>query len=151
MACPPSISDEAVQAFIDENLSEARFTEYLADRARAILIAEVDGQARGYTMLLEAEPHATIARLLTARPTIEINKVYVDREMQGTGLGSALMASTLATAAQRGAVGAWLGVNKLNERALRFYIKSGFSIIGSRTFSVGGSPQDDHVMEFVFD
>jgi ribosomal protein S18 acetylase RimI-like enzyme len=40
----------------------------------------------------------------------------------------------------------WLGVNQKNQRAQRFYTKSGFEISGTRTFQVGAGREDDFVM-----
>jgi RimJ/RimL family protein N-acetyltransferase len=41
----------------------------------------------------------------------------------------------------------WLGVNQLNERAQRFYAKSGFSKVGTKRFLVGDRYEDDYVFE----
>jgi hypothetical protein len=42
LACPESVSAENVAAFIDENLSEQRFRDYLADPDRLVLAARED-------------------------------------------------------------------------------------------------------------
>ncbi|MEO6997186.1 MAG: GNAT family N-acetyltransferase, partial [Terracoccus sp.] len=41
----------------------------------------------------------------------------------------------------------WLGVNQQNERAQRFYAKSGFTVVGTKRFLVGDRYEDDFVME----
>ena len=66
-------------------------------------------------------------------------------------LARALMAACLDAARHRGAAGLWLGVNQLNERAQRFYGKSGFSRVGTKRFLVGGVYEDDFVMERALD
>jgi ribosomal protein S18 acetylase RimI-like enzyme len=40
----------------------------------------------------------------------------------------------------------WLGVNRANQRAQRFYLKSGFAIAGTRTFQLGNNVESDYVM-----
>ena len=40
----------------------------------------------------------------------------------------------------------WLGTNEQNKRAIRFYEKFGFTIVGERTFRVAHSVESDHVM-----
>jgi ribosomal protein S18 acetylase RimI-like enzyme len=40
----------------------------------------------------------------------------------------------------------WLGVNRANERAQRFYRKHGFEVTGARRFRLGDSDEDDFVM-----
>ena len=56
------------------------------------------------------------------------------------------MELTLATAAEWAVRCVWLGVNQANRRAQRFYLKSGFTINGTRTFQVGTRRENDYVM-----
>ena len=56
------------------------------------------------------------------------------------------MDAALATAQGWCVCRVWLGVNQVNERAQRFYAKSGFTINGTRTFQVGANREDDYVM-----
>src|SRR5690349_17583806 len=56
LACPPSMTRERVEAFVAEILSPARFAGYLADPERHLLVAEGDGKALGYAMLVAGEP-----------------------------------------------------------------------------------------------
>jgi RimJ/RimL family protein N-acetyltransferase len=49
-----------------------------------------------------------------------------------------------------GRAGIWLGVNQLNARANRFYERSGFALVGTKRFLVGGSWEDDFVRELSF-
>ncbi|PJJ55752.1 GNAT family N-acetyltransferase [Compostimonas suwonensis] len=147
LACPPGTAAEAIEQFIAQNLSAARFEEYLADAGRCVLLADVGGEASGYTMLVFADPHADIDSVLSLRPTVELSKVYVHARHHGAGIAAPLMSETLAAATERGAAGVWLGVNKQNAKAIRFYEKSGFAVVGSKTFQLGPELHDDHVME----
>ena len=45
------------------------------------------------------------------------------------------------------AAGVWLGVNQENERAQKFYAKSGFEKVGTKRFLVGDRYEDDYVFE----
>ncbi|MET0480415.1 MAG: GNAT family N-acetyltransferase, partial [Mycetocola sp.] len=58
-----------------------------------------------------------------------------------------LMQATLDAARGTGAAGIWLGVNQENARAVRFYEKSGFAIVGEKTFHLGPELHTDFVME----
>jgi GNAT superfamily N-acetyltransferase len=148
LACPPGTAPAAIEEFIATKLSEERFTEYLRDPARDIRLAENDGTPAGYTMLIFGEPDDTdVAASIAVRPTAELSKVYVLGDHHGAGVAAPLMAATLDAARLRGAAGIWLGVNKLNARAIRFYEKSGFVIVGSKTFRLGPELHHDHVME----
>jgi diamine N-acetyltransferase len=151
LACPPHTTDAAKADFIAANLTEARFDEYLADPARELFLAEVDGVSAGYTMLIVGEPHdPDVVAALTTRPTAELSKCYVMPGHHGAGVASALMTRTLESARERGAAAVWLGVNEENARAQGFYEKSGFAKVGRKRFLVGDRWEEDFVMERVF-
>jgi len=146
-ACPPSIAPENIASFIAANLSPARFTEYLADPQRAVLTAHHEGLIVGYAMLIRGVgDDADVARAVQFRPAAELSKIYVLPDRHGSGAATALMSRVLATAEDWGVAGVWLGVNQANQRAQRFYTKSGFTISGTRTFQVGAGRESDYVM-----
>ncbi|KJC63708.1 GNAT family N-acetyltransferase [Agreia bicolorata] len=150
LACPPHTTDEAKAAFIATHLSRSSFDSYLADPARDILIAELEGEAVGYTMLVFAEPSdPDVASALTVTPSIELSKFYVLAGHHGQGIAAELMAETIAASQQRGAAAVWLGVNEENARANRFYEKNGFAKVGTKRFLVGENYEDDYVRERV--
>lgn len=148
LACPPHMTIERIDAFIDGVLSRSRFEDYLGDGARRVLLAERSGHPLGYAMLVDAEPaDPDVAASIRLRPTVELSKIYVLPEAHGTGSARSLMDAGLAWARTRGALGVWLGVNQQNERAQRFYAKSGFTVVGTKRFLVGDRHEDDFVME----
>lgn len=148
LACPPGTAPEAIREFIAANLSEERFAGYLGDAARDIRLALQDGEPAGYTMLVFGEPSdADVAGAIGHRTTVELSKVYLLGHHHGAGIAAPLMAATLEVARARGAAGVWLGVNQRNARAGRFYAKSGFAVVGEKTFRVGPELHHDFVME----
>jgi ribosomal protein S18 acetylase RimI-like enzyme len=148
LACPPGTTQEAIDDFIATTLSEARFDEYLADTSRALLLAEVDGVAAGYTMVILGEPtDADVLASITTHPTAELSKLYVLAGHHGAGIAPKLVEASVAFAVDRGARAMWLGVNQQNARANRFYEKSGFALVGTKRFLVGGKYEDDFVRE----
>ncbi|GAA3818445.1 GNAT family N-acetyltransferase [Cellulomonas soli] len=149
LACPPDSPEADQQAFIAAVLSAERFAGYLADPTRDVLVsADRTGRPVGYTMLVEGEPSDEDVRdALTIRPTIELSKCYVHPGHHGSGVAGALMAASLEAARERGALGMWLGVNQLNARAQAFYTRSGFAVVGTKHFQVGGRLEDDYVLE----
>jgi ribosomal protein S18 acetylase RimI-like enzyme len=147
LACPPSTTLENIASFIDTNLSATRFAEYLTDPQRAVLTAQQDGRIVGYAMLIRGiDDDTDIQRAVEIHPAAELSKMYLLPHYHGGGLSTALMELTLATAAEWGVRCVWLGVNQENQRAQRFYIKSGFKINGTRTFQVGTRRENDYVM-----
>ena len=148
LASPPDTRPEDNDAFIAANLSEARFREYLADPARMLFLATLDGAVVGYAMLVAGEPYdADAARAVIARPTVELSKIYVRPEHHRSGVAARLMEASVRAAADIGARSVWLGVNQRNERANRFYEKQGFRIVGTKRFLVGERLFEDFVRE----
>ena len=79
LACPPHTTADAIRDFIEANLTEERFREYLADPARELLIAEDDDGAAGYAMVVHGDPYdPDVAAAVGPRPTSELSKLYVD-------------------------------------------------------------------------
>jgi ribosomal protein S18 acetylase RimI-like enzyme len=169
LACPPSSTSEAIAQFIAEHLSESGFAEYLADPVRVVFVAEPDrstgagmgfaaseevaatGGIIGWSMLASTEggvpADSDAAASVTARPAIELSKMYVHPAVHGAGVAGALMEATLDAAARAGASVVWLGVNQENRRAIRFYEKHGFEIVGTKRFQVGDRLEHDYVLE----
>lgn len=155
LACPPDSKPEDIEAFIAAHLTEAAFERHLADPIRTILITEVGvnaagGEPAGYAMLVAEEPHdPDVVAAVIRRPTIELSKFYVMPGQHGRGIAQALMAATIDEAVSRGASSVWLGVNDQNERANRFYEKSGFAAVGTKRFRLGERWESDFVKELV--
>ena len=77
---------------------------------------------------------------------VELWRFYVDRPWHGRGLAAPLMDAAKQAAAALGGRQMWLSVWERNPRAIGFYTKSGFRIVGSKAFLVGSDRQTDHVM-----
>jgi ribosomal protein S18 acetylase RimI-like enzyme len=147
LACPPAVAPENIAAFIDENLSQARFRDYLADADRAVLVARGDGRIVGYAMLIRGVPDdGDVQQAVTLRPAVELSKMYVLPDSHGAGVAAALMTAALQHAAELDARCMWLGVNQQNQRAQRFYAKHGFTINGTKIFRLGTGIENDYVM-----
>lgn len=152
LACPPGTAQEHIDAFIAEHFTLAKFEGYLTDPDRAVLLVEdEEGAPIGYTMLVFGDPtDADVLAAISHRPTVELSKVYVLPARHGGGVASRLMEATLEHARGRGVAAVWLGVNQQNSKAIRFYEKSGFAVVGPKTFFVGPERHDDFVMERAF-
>jgi ribosomal protein S18 acetylase RimI-like enzyme len=147
LACPPSAALDDIASFIDANLSDARFADYLDDPRRLIITVSHEDRITGYAMLISGvSDDPDVQRAVQIRPAVELSKMYVLPADHGSGVAAALMDTALAAAADRGAGCVWLGVNKENQRAQQFYFKHGFSVSGNRSFQLGGHTESDYVM-----
>jgi len=148
LACPPSSSPEDIATHLANTLSERHFGDYLADPDVTVLVIDADPALRGYSMLVNRPAHdPDVAGALTLLPSIELSKCYVHPEHHGLGAAAELMHASLEAAAATGAAGVWLGVNSQNAKAIRFYEKSGFRKVGSKSFRLGTTVEHDFVME----
>ncbi|NKY88054.1 GNAT family N-acetyltransferase [Nocardia veterana] len=148
LACPPELTDESIDTFIAEVLSDDRFGDYLSDPQRTVLKAVAGGDIVGYTMLIDGDPaDPAVAAVIDRRPALEISKMYVLPGHHGSGVSSALMGAAVEHARRGGYSVVWLGVNQHNERAQRFYGKHGFRSVGTKTFTVGAQLCHDYVMQ----
>lgn len=83
--------------------------------------------------------------VLGDRP-LELLRLYVDARWHGRGVGPALMGRCLELATSEGFQTLWLGVWEHNDRALAFYRKYGFNVVGHHEFRLGTDSQRDLIM-----
>ncbi|HEX5725606.1 MAG TPA: GNAT family N-acetyltransferase [Longimicrobiaceae bacterium] len=133
---------EDMRAYMAENFSPERQAAELADPATLYLLGEADGRLAAYVQLYAGPAPPSVA----ARAPLQIARFYVDPQWHGQGLAGEQMRACLAHAMSAGHDVIWLAVWKQNPRAIRFYEKHGFAIVGTTTFVLGADVQEDHVM-----
>lgn len=114
----------------------------ISDPQLTTLLAEVAGELVGFAQLRLA-PAAACVR--GDRPA-ELHRFYVASAWHGRGVASELMRAVHAAAARAGSDCIWLGVWERNPRAIAFYRKCGFSVVGDHTFVLGQDQQRDLVL-----
>ncbi|MDX1259116.1 GNAT family N-acetyltransferase [Exiguobacterium sp. K1] len=78
--------------------------------------------------------------------TLELERIYIRSDYQGTGLGKRLLEKTLEIAQGQGMDQVWLGVWEENHHAIRFYQRFGFVQTGAHSFFMGEDEQVDWIM-----
>ena len=101
----------------DEETQRAHFQERLRRESEKQLIL-IDDERVGYLELSERDE------------TLHIINIQISSHHQGKGLGDQVMRDLLKRASSRGC-GVELGVFKVNTRALKFYERLDFHIVGS--------------------
>lgn len=91
------------------------------------------------------------AAYLSYRPQgldeLRLEQLYVQPQLQGSGLAGALMAHVLDVAASTGRTRVSLTVNRNNGRAIAFYQRWGFRVESDLVADIGATfVMDDHVM-----
>jgi len=150
LACPPGTTRENIDLFCATKLSPDAFEAYLSDPQVSIWCALEADELVGYVMSVSGElEDPVIASAVLRWPTVEISKIYVRQSAHGSGIAQQLMDVAVEDAKARGAQSVWLGVNQQNARANSFYERSGFLVVGERSFQVGDSLEEDFVREMV--
>ena len=135
-------SKEDMDKFMHEQFSEELLMKEVLDGDGIFYLAEEGPEALGYVRLREGEKYPEFGN----HPSIEIARIYVDKNAIGKGLGKLLMDTSIDTARNMGRKIVWLGVWEKNERALQFYSKAGFSKFGEHEFVLGNDVQTDWLM-----
>ena len=68
------------------------------------------------------------------QPATKMERLYLLKEFYDLKLGQHLMQHAIDLSKAAGEKGMWLNVWKENERALRFYTKQGFEVVGESEF-----------------
>ncbi|MEM6252761.1 MAG: GNAT family N-acetyltransferase [Cyanobacteria bacterium P01_D01_bin.156] len=89
--------------------------------------------------------HSPKECVVANHPT-ELYRFYVSQEWHGRGVAQQMMDQVFSTAAHTGADYIWLGVWEQNPRAIAFYRKYGFDVVGEHVFQFGNDPQRDLIM-----
>lgn len=133
---------ENMELYLSQAFARERILEELENQDSAFYLLYRNGSPAGCLKVNEAA-----AQTEAGNPhSLEVERIYVAKEFQGTGLGSRLMDEAVRLAAERKKAYIWLGVWEKNERAIRFYEGKGFYRTGSHTFTVGNDEQTDYIM-----
>jgi ribosomal protein S18 acetylase RimI-like enzyme len=138
----PDNTEADMDEYLESAFTPEVQTKELADPASTFLIAEADGSAAGYARLrLGAQPTC-----IAGTSPIEIARFYADAPWIGRGVGPALMSACLDIARQSMCDVLWLDVWERNFRAMAFYRKWGFVVVGAQPFVLGTDVQTDLLM-----
>lgn len=125
---------------------EIQAVEIAAPECRTLLL-EIDGELAGYAQMRRGPAPSWVVPLADAPgEVVEIQRFYVGPTWRGRGVARGLMTACLQLAPATTPV--WLGVFTHNARAIAFYTKCGFRVVGNTTFAMGDDVQRDHIMQW---
>lgn len=134
---------EDMDAYLSEAFAMEKIRSELNDPHSSFFFLYADDRLAGYIKLNEAEAQTD----RNDPDSLELERIYVSGEVQGTGLGAYLMDRAVETARQKGKKSLWIGVWEKNTKAIEFYRKHGFYEIGTHTFVMGNDAQTDYMMK----
>jgi ribosomal protein S18 acetylase RimI-like enzyme len=134
------VSDEFAN-FITKQFSVERLESIILGDPGSLIVAEHQGNLVG-VVEIQFEKESPV-NAITAP---ELNKLYILEWFCGKGIGQGLMAEAEKVALSRGATQMWLWVLESNVRAIRFYEKQRYEIIGHAPFQMEVNSYHNKVM-----
>ncbi|MGV3530596.1 MAG: GNAT family N-acetyltransferase [Flavisolibacter sp.] len=121
---------DVFQAYLDAKVTHAALQQELADPHNIFHIIYDNHKPAGYSKIIYSQPVKDVAE----NNLTKMERLYLLEEYHGLQLGHLLLQHNISLSLQQGEAGMWLYVWKENERALRFYEREGFVIIGDGWF-----------------
>ena len=135
-------TDDDIRQYLATEFSMDAIEAKLQDPDNTYRLAEIGDRIVGYTKLRRSQPDPSVHD-----NAIELERIYVDTNAKGEGIGRMLIEDALVVARAGGAGWLWLGVWERNTSAIGFYERMGFRKVGVHEFVLGNDTQIDHVME----
>jgi ribosomal protein S18 acetylase RimI-like enzyme len=136
-------SEENMRKYLRDNLSLEKLGEEMRNPKSSFYFVEMKGTVVGYLKL-----NVGVAQNEWKEDSgMEIERIYVLKEYQGHKIGQILFEKAISMARSMEMQYVWLGVWEKNERAIAFYTKNGFKVVGQHLFKLGDDVQMDYMMK----
>lgn len=143
------------ETYADQNTPE-NLAKYLEEGfSKATIKAELSNPSSLFYLILHGEKAIAYLKInfaeaqteLNDPSSLEIERIYVDTDYKGNGLGTVLLKQAIIIGNQKHLKYVWLGVWEKNPKAIKFYQKNGFTKFGEHIFTVGDDDQKDWLMK----
>lgn len=139
-----SMPSADLHAYLDEVYAVPAIEADISDAAKHVFVATApSGHVLGFVQLTEGTSEPCLSELDSL---VELQRLYVNRESHGMGLGKALAQSVEALARSLGYRSIWLGVWEGNFVAQKVYESMGYERVGDHEFRMGRCIQTDWIM-----
>lgn len=133
-SCSPEIMNE----FLERNYNYDTIREELSDVNNIYYMISHDDKPVGFSKIILNSKHPDIA----ADNVALLDRIYLLREFYGLKLGLKLLNFNIELSKNNNQSGMWLYAWIGNERAVNFYLRAGFKIIGSHKYYVNETHYD---------
>lgn len=127
-----SAAEADLKDYLDRNYNVDAISKELSDPNNFYFIISYNGQPVGFSKIVMNASHPNIA----VENAAKLDRIYVLKEYFGLKLGFELLHYNIEQAKVHNQSGIWLFTWVGNTRAINFYLKIGFKIIGSHHFQV---------------
>ena len=141
-------SIEDVEHYSNIHYTEKAFEKVLLDPNNTTYLLYHEDKLVGYSTLVLHCPNP----LIKSEKVAKLDRIYLLESAHGLGLGKALLDFNIEYARRHHQTGIWLYTWIENHRAVRFYEKLGFKIIGRHDFKISDRHSNpNHQMYLSFD
>ncbi|MCI2230110.1 GNAT family N-acetyltransferase [Polaribacter sp. MSW13] len=142
-----SASKKDIEEYISKNFNAGNFIEELKQKENLYYILEYQGKVAGYSKIVFNSENDNISH----KNITLMNRLYLLEDFYGLGLGKELFNFNLTLCKQNNQKGIWLKVWVENEKAINFYKKNGFKIVGKSDFKISETHSNpNHIMYLEF-
>jgi diamine N-acetyltransferase len=127
-----SCSAEDMHAFLERNYNSDAIKEELNDINNIYYIINYNDKPVGFSKIILNAKHPNIV----TQNVTKLDRIYLLTEFYGLKLGLELLNFNIELSRNNNQSGIWLYTWVGNNRAINFYLKAGFTIIGSHKFYV---------------
>ncbi len=125
-----SAAQSVIDNYVADKYSQAAIAAELNDPANIYHLIYHDNKAVGYSKIVLNSPNLNIA----IKNVTKLDRIYILKDYYHLKLGFELLQFNVNLSKQHQQSGMWLFTWKENQRAVDFYLKNGFKIIGSYDF-----------------
>jgi len=119
--------------YLEATFSVSKIERSLKKSKTVYWIAFADRLPVGYAKLKLESP----SPFITTKKISQLQKIYVLKDFLSLKIGFNLQKKMLEKAKKLGSNEIWLSVLNSNDRAINFYLKNGFKLIGNHDFKIG--------------
>jgi ribosomal protein S18 acetylase RimI-like enzyme len=134
---------ENMQKYLEEGFKKNKLINEIKNPNSEFYFAEIDSNIVGYLKINFGQAQTELKN----NKSLEIERIYVLKELHGKKVGQTLYEKALTVAKQKGVEFLWLGVWEKNLRAINFYKKNGFIEFDKHIFKLGNDEQTDIMMK----
>ena len=143
-----SAPKEDIENYVAANFNESNFIEELSNPDNHYYLIYHDNKLAGYSKITLNTSNENIA----SENATYMSRLYLLKEFYGLNLGKKLFNFNIEFSKQHKQHGIWLAVWVENERAINFYTKRGFKIVGKYDFRISATHTNpNHIMYLEYD
>ena len=125
-----SAAEQEINTYVNEKYNSEVLHQELSDPKNIYYVIYHDEQPAGFSKIVLDSPRKEIKQSNVTK----LERIYLLKKFYGLKLGAELFNFNLSLSTNNNQSGMWLLVWEKNERAIAFYCKVGFTIIGKGDF-----------------